>query len=114
MRMRNLAFALHGVGGVVDQVGPDLVQLAAVGADPGQAAVVFADQLHAVLELVVEHHERAFEAVMDVDLLLGCLVHVGVLFHGLHQFRDAPGARFDVRSQAVSLDGGGGVGEKVA
>jgi len=30
-----LAFIFHGVGSVVDEVGPDLVELAAVGGDLG-------------------------------------------------------------------------------
>jgi hypothetical protein len=47
--------AVHGVGGVVDQVGPDLVELAGVGGQPGQGPVVVAHHLDARLQLVLEH-----------------------------------------------------------
>ena len=61
-------FAAHGVDGVVDDVGPHLVQLAAPGADLGEGAVVVTDDRHALLELVGQDHQRALEAVVDVDL----------------------------------------------
>ena len=76
-----LALSLHGVDGVVDQVGPDLVQVAAARADLRQGAVEIELHRDAVFQPVTEHQQRAFEALVDVHFLIGPLVHVGVLFN---------------------------------
>src|SRR3954469_13211757 len=50
-----LALSVHGIGGVDNQIGPDLVQLAAMRADFGQGTVVFADDLDAVFQVMAQH-----------------------------------------------------------
>src|SRR4051812_263979 len=101
-----LAVSIHGVGGVGDQVGPDLVELAAVRADFGQGAVVLADDLDAVFQAMAQHHQSVFQTRVDVDFLLGHLVHVGVLFDGADKLGNTPCAVFNFVRQAADSEGG--------
>src|SRR6266849_9350191 len=47
-----VSLAVHRVDGIVDEIGPDLVELAAVRVDTGQAPIVLARHADAGLELV--------------------------------------------------------------
>src|SRR5580658_180547 len=96
-----LALALHGVDGVVDQVSPDLVQLTAARANLGQGAVEIQLRHDAVFHAVPQHQQRAFETLMDVHLLLGSLVHITVLFNRAHQLGDAAAGVFDFTQKAA-------------
>src|SRR5439155_11796518 len=82
------AGAGHRVQGVVDEVGPDLVQLGGVGGDPGEAAVVVLDQGDPVVQQVVEHDQGGVEAVVHVDPLVWGAVELGVLLGRLEQLGD--------------------------
>src|SRR5215203_3208669 len=73
-RYSQSAGAVHRVDGVIDEIGPHLVEFAGVGVDPGDDAVVTYDV--DVVELVAEHHQGAFEAVADVDALDRSSVHL--------------------------------------
>src|SRR5829696_8938815 len=73
-RYSQSAGAVHRVDGVIDEVGPHLVEFAGVGLDPGDDAVVTYDV--DVVELVAEHHQGAFQAVADVDALDRSSVHL--------------------------------------
>src|ERR1017187_10692713 len=55
------ALALDGVDGVVDRVGPDLIQLAAARADLRQGAVEIELHAAALLYAVPQHQQGAFE-----------------------------------------------------
>jgi hypothetical protein len=105
--------AAHGVDGVVDQVGPDLVELAGEGEDVRQRAVVVAHHLDAVVQLVAEHGERGVEAVVHVEGLQRGPVHLRVLLGRGQQVGDAGGCLADLVQQAVGLQGPHGVGEPV-
>jgi hypothetical protein len=73
---------------VVEQVGPDLVELGAVHADARECRVIAAlDRDLRVLELVMEDRQRGFEPLVDVDLLQVGLVHVGVSLDRAHEAR---------------------------
>src|SRR5437763_15312742 len=100
------ALAAHGVDGVVDEVGPDLIQLARLRADLGKAAVVVADNLHTLLELVAQDDQRALEPVVHVDRPEGALVEVAVVLHGRHQLGDAACGRADFADQSFDVEGG--------
>ena len=63
--------------------------------DPRQRRVVVAHDTDAAFQLVGQHGERAFKPVVDVYLLLGCLIHVGVALHHAHQVGDPVGAVLD-------------------
>ena len=52
VEIRSVPLAVHGVDRVVDQVRPDLVELAGVGLDPRHVGAVVADDGDAVAELV--------------------------------------------------------------
>src|SRR5882724_8676210 len=69
------AVAVHGVSGVVNQVGPDLIQFAAAGHDLGKAGSVIASDSDPALQLVMHDRERVFDTVLDVHLLHGALIH---------------------------------------
>ena len=64
---RSVPGAVHRVDGVVDQVGPHLVELAGVRLDRRHVGAVVAHHRDAVAELVAEHHQRALEALGHVD-----------------------------------------------
>ena len=57
------AGAVHGVDGVVDEVGPDLVELAGIGGDRWRPSIVVPPTVMPVAQLVAHHHQRAVEAV---------------------------------------------------
>src|SRR5215217_1304143 len=72
--------SVHSVYGVVDQVGPYLIQLAAVPRYPGQVFLVLPDQRD-VLQPRLEDGEGILQAGDHIDLSHYRPVHVGVLFH---------------------------------
>ena len=108
--------AVHGVDGVVDQVGPDLVELAGVGGQLGQRPVVVAHHLDARRQLVLQHGQGGLEPVVDVELLERAAVHLAVLLGRADEGRDPPGGLGDLLQQALGLAGDGdepdGVGQR--
>ena len=64
---RDGAAPVGGVDGVVDDVGPDLVEAVAQRADGRQSAVVGPPDRH-VLEPVAQDDERILDPVVDVDV----------------------------------------------
>src|SRR5579863_3591607 len=92
----NLAFTLHGFDRVVDKVGPDLIEFAAVGADSWQALVVLAHDGDPGLEPVTENRQSAFKSLVEIDLLHGGAIHVRIFFDGPHQLRNAASAVLDL------------------
>ena len=80
-----------GVDGIVDQVGPNLVDLAGEHFDQRHLRVKILDHLDAFfLELVLEHDHRAADAFVQVaGLQVLALVHVGIHFDGAHQTPDS-------------------------
>ena len=93
------ARAVHGVDRVVDQVGPDPVELAGVGLDRGDAGAVVAPDRHAAPELVPQHHQRALQAVGHVGLLQRRAVQLRVGPDRGDQLGDAPGRLLDLPEQ---------------
>src|SRR5438093_4144680 len=45
-----LAASVHGVDGVVDEIGPDLIQLAPMGADRTDRAIIFPNHGNPILQ----------------------------------------------------------------
>lgn len=43
-----LAFAVHGVNGIINEIGPHLIELAAVGTDARELRIVIADHCDAI------------------------------------------------------------------
>src|SRR5690348_7479705 len=87
-----LALAIHCISRVRNQIRPDLVQLAPANADLRQRPVVITNNVDAFLKAMTQHNERVFDAVMNVDLLLRHLVHVGILFDSTDQLGHSRGA----------------------
>src|SRR5579883_1795956 len=71
------AFIVHSVGSVVDEIGPDLIEFAAVGGDLGNVGSEIADHGDALAELVLHDGDGGFQAADDVDFLHRRLVHIG-------------------------------------
>ncbi len=105
------ALIFHGVGGVVDKVGPDLIEFAAVGGDFGDVGSKFADYGDTFFELVLHDRDGGFEAANDVHFLHGGLIHVGVFLDGFYERGDAAGAVSDLADDALHFEHGGEAGE---
>src|SRR5215208_1583882 len=94
--------SVHSVYGIVDQVGPYLVQLAAVPRYPGQVFLVLPQQRY-VLQPRTEDGEGVLQAGDHIDLPYNRPVHVGVLFHRPDQLEDTPRASLDLTGQADEI-----------
>src|SRR5271163_4421846 len=90
-----LAFCVHCVNRVVNDVGPDLVELAAKRIHQQRNALVIALHHHSLLQLMIQDREGGFQAPYYVYVLHGGLVHVGVFLDCAHQVRYAGGAALD-------------------
>ena len=101
---------LHRVERVFDESGPDLVELAAVGAD-GRECGVEVELDPGVFEARVEHDEGVFERLGEIDVLDGRLVHVGVVLDGADEVEDAHGGVDDGLGHALDAEGAGDGGK---
>ena len=104
VRRVSVPVAVHRVERVVDQVGPHLVELAGVGRDLRQRAVVLLDHRDAGGDLGAEHDQRRVEPGVQVGRLVRRPVHLRVLLGGVDQRRDAVGAVGDLAQQRLGLD----------
>ena len=101
------AVAGHRVDGVVDQVRPDLVELAGDRLDARHVGAVVAHHRHAVADPVRQHHERALQPLGDVGELHRGPVELGVGLHRRHQLGDATGRLLHLAQQAACRVGAG-------
>ena len=60
-----LALASHGIDGIVNEVGPDLIQFAPACEDPGKVGIELALHFHAVLQPEFQHRQRTFDAAVN-------------------------------------------------
>ena len=102
-----LAFSLHRVDGIINEVGPDLIELAAERIHQKRNTLVVALYSDSALELVVQDSERGFQAFHDIDILHRRLVHVGIFLDRADQVRNSRCAAFDFIQQVRYLDRGG-------
>jgi len=93
------AHAVHRVNGVVDEVGPHLVELAGVCVDPRDVCAVGTNDLHTVAELVVQHHQGALDADRHVDVLDRRAIHLRVRPDRADEIGDAPGRLLHLREE---------------
>ena len=84
-RRLNWHFVFHGVSGVVYQVGPDLIEFAAIGGDLGKIWRKIANHGDAFAEFVLKDGKRGFQAANYVHFLHRRLVHVGIFFDGFRR-----------------------------
>ena len=87
--------AVNRVNGVVDEIGPNLIEFAAVSHDGRHGAIERARHRH-VFQFVAENSQGALDAIVDVDLLHRRLVHVGVRADGFDERSDPFGALLDL------------------
>jgi hypothetical protein len=100
------ALVAERVERVFNERGPDLVQLAAVGADAGQVGLVVA-LTWTLSDARLEHLQRGVEAGGHIDFEDGRAVHVGVGLDGADEVEDAGGGvdkRFD-RARGAQVAG---------
>src|SRR5262249_20764149 len=84
---------------VVDQLFPNLIELATDAADRWQIVRGFDPYLdRSCARLVIEHRDRIGQTARDVDVLGDAVaVHEREPFDGTHQMVDASGRRHDLR-----------------
>ena len=95
--------AFHRIERIVDEIGPNLVQRAAIGADARQVLSKLTRYLNAMLELVLEHAQRHVDTLFDIDFGDGALVHVGIGLNGLHEIGNAARGFFQLTGEAEDL-----------
>ena len=96
---RGASPAVHGIEGVVDEVGPHLVQLGGEGLDAGDEGVVVPYDGDLGGDAVREHRQGALQPLGQVGRLHGRPVELGVGLDGRDQVRDAPGGFLDLTQQ---------------
>src|SRR5277367_5713757 len=101
-----LALAAHRINGVVDKIGPDLVQLTAMRVDPGQAGIELAFHLNSVFEPELKHSDGALYAPVHIHLLRRSLIHVCIFFDGADQLRFSVSASFNFPRHPLRADRG--------
>src|SRR5215210_8404604 len=94
--------SVHCVYGVVVQVGPYLVQLAAAPRYPGQVFLVLSQQSD-VLQPGAENGEGVLGAGDHIDFSHHRPVHIGVLLYRPDQLGDASCANLDLTCQAEEI-----------
>src|ERR1700676_4793527 len=70
-----LACSTHCVDGVVDDVGPDLVEFAAEGIHEERSFLIIPLHFHSPFEFVIQDSQRGLEGFHDIDVLQGRLIH---------------------------------------
>src|SRR5579859_1968540 len=79
----NRPAALKGIDGIINQIRPDLIELAAIDHNTWQTPVIVTLHSNATFELERHDVQRVFQASMDVDILARRLIHVGIGFDRL-------------------------------
>ena len=100
------AFAIHGVDGIVNEVGPDLIEFATIATDARQVGSVFADNGDAGFQAVAKNFQRVFEIFVEIDFLHGGLVHVRVALDGGDKIGDAASGVIDFLDETKNGDDG--------
>ena len=101
------ALPVHRVDGVVDEVGPHLVELADVRLDRRHARGVLAPHLDPVAELVRQHGDGAVETLGHVGGLQGATVHLRVDLDRRHELGDPSRRLPHLAEQTADGDGAG-------
>src|SRR3990172_2708433 len=99
----NLALAVHGIDGVVDDIGPDLIQLTGVGFDFGKVSRVFTFDPDTAFDLVRQDHQGILQALTQVDVLDRSLVQIGIVLDRSHDRRYAFQAHAGIPHQPVDV-----------
>src|SRR5580700_7822560 len=99
-------FAIHGIDGVVNEVGPDLIEFAAIATNARQVGSVFTDNGDAGFQSVAKNFQRVLEVFVEIDFLQGGLVHVGIALDGGDQIGDTASGVIDFLNQAKNSDDG--------
>src|SRR5438034_5976164 len=77
----DFAGAVYGDDGVINQIGPHLIEFAAISRNARHRAIKRPNQRH-VFQFVTEHGQSALDTFVDVHLLHRRLIHVRIGFDG--------------------------------
>ena len=94
-----LALPTHGVDGIVDEVGPHLIEFAAKRIHQQRNRVGNRAAPLLLFQLVIQDRKRGFQALHDIDILNRRLVHVGVFLDGADQIRNPRSTALDFVQQ---------------
>jgi hypothetical protein len=100
-----LTFSAHRINGIVDQVGPDLVEFASKGMHQQRRLLVIPLHGHAALEFVIQDCKRGLQCFHDIHVLDGGLVHERVFLDRSYQIGDSRSAAFNLVQQICDLQG---------
>src|SRR5690349_3532852 len=84
----------HGINCIVDDVGPDLVELTSKRIHQQRNALIIALHYDSLFQFVIQNRECSFQAFCNVNVLDRRLVHMGVFLDGADQIRNARGTAF--------------------
>ncbi len=93
----------HRMDRIVDEIGPNLVQCAAIRSDAWQVLSKLTRYLNAMLELVLKHAQRHIDTLFDIHFGDWALVHIGVRFNGLHKIGHTARGLFQLSREAEDL-----------
>src|ERR1700688_412228 len=91
-----LTLSAHRVNGVVDDVGPDLVELAAKRIHEKRYLLIVPLHRDPALELVIQNGERSLQRFHDIHVLHGRLIHERVFLDRAHELGDPRGTVFNL------------------
>jgi hypothetical protein len=97
--------ALHGIDGVVNDVGPDLIQLAAISLDTGQIFGILPAHGNPGFQFGVQNNQGVFQVLFYIYGLYGGLVHVSISFERFDNRGNAIGPQIDLGKQTVDRIG---------
>src|SRR5689334_6671868 len=87
---------IHSVDGIVNQVGPDLIELASITPDVRQGLVIIADNLDAHAKFVSQDHQSFLDTFVNINLLIDRPIYVRIILDGRDQLRYSSGSVVDL------------------
>src|ERR1700722_4203955 len=83
-----LTLPCHGVHGVLNKIGPDLIELTAKRIHQKRNRLVLAPHTDSISQFMIQNRQRSFQAFYNIHVLQPGLVQVRILPDRPHQLRD--------------------------
>ena len=100
----DLTLAIHCVRGVLDQVGPDLIEFAAIRHDLREIRSILLSDADALFEFSAQDQQGAIQSFMNVDALNRCLIQVNIGLVGVDDIGDACGGAANFCQQMLNRE----------
>lgn len=100
---RDGSLVFDGANGVVEEVGPHLVQFASIHSRLGQFFLIVANDFNARRHLVAQNGQGVVDAHMDIDFLGYILIHIGIGPHRLDEIGNASTGAAAVAKQVAQF-----------